>query len=140
MQATSLPFCNRLDDLLGKPWRPNATGDAYDCWTLTCEVQKRLFGRELPQYQLGGRTTLDAGRAIRHAVDAGHWRKVGKPTSGCLITMGSSSKHHHVGSYLGQGLLIHCTAKHGVVCAKLALLSYEGYTNLAFWEQAFETA
>lgn len=135
---TSLPFYDRLDSLLGKPWRAKATGDAYDCWTLTCEVQKRLFGRELPLYQLGDRTVMDAGRAIRTAVGLGHWVKVAKPSIGCLITMGSSSKHHHVGSYLGQGLVVHCTAKHGVVCAKLNLLQHEGYTNQAYWEQAIE--
>lgn len=129
-----------LVDLMGKPWRVGATGpDAYDCWSLVVEVQRRLFERKLPAHQAKSYDIRELVKYIEECPERRQWRKTTKAHHGALVEMSHRKHPHHVGVWLvtpsGEGVL-HCQCVGGVQWTPQNILSAEGWNakGLTYYE------
>jgi len=114
----SAPYVSAL---INQPW----ARDGRHCWRLVAEVQRDLFGRELPPI-------LDAGcgggegRRYRRGLftdhaERGRWSQIAAPVHGAVALMhrraAPAGDYEHAGVWLdfdGGGVL-HTDAPHGVV-------------------------
>jgi cell wall-associated NlpC family hydrolase len=105
-----------FNDLIGKPFKDGGRGpDVYDCWGLTREIFKR-YGYDLPDYQISssdpegiaGRAGMDLNQNISGPAT---WKKEFflLPDKPYLVTfqMREPGKITHVGTYIGDGRVIH---------------------------------
>ena len=103
-------------DLIGKPFKDGGRGpDAYDCWGLTKEVFKR-YGYDLPDYQISavdpdgiaGQACIDLNQS---STGPRTWKRAvfslpGHPQL-VAFQMKEPGKINHVGTYIGEGRVIH---------------------------------
>lgn len=99
--------------------RPYSTDE--HCWWLVREVQRALFGRELPIVQIAEHLdALQLVRAFRDHPERKNWRDVPAPMHGAVVLMhrpGSRTRRAiHSGTYLALegGGILHTDAEHGV--------------------------
>mgnify|MGYP006284504995 CR=1 FL=1 len=106
-----------IDDLIGKPYAPNATGpDRYDCWGLVTEVARRA-GIDLPD--------------VNRPVDVEQWddlcdqylgrefQVIGQPEPLAIVAM-CFGDHWHAGIVLDDGSrFIHCVENHKVSAPRI---------------------
>jgi cell wall-associated NlpC family hydrolase len=110
----------RLDDLVGKPFKPGACGpDKFDCWGLAREVWSH-YGEELPDYR------------VAHAAMPGRIEEVkplwiryenGEIPVPSLVAIRNDDSGHgflnHVGVYIGNGQFIHAVESGGVQITRI---------------------
>lgn len=102
-----------IHDLIGKPYKTHGRGpDAFDCYGLVIEVEKRL-GRSLPDYFYTETGKDFNSRLIDETKPTIGARRVESPSLGDVIVLRSGERPTHVGVCLGDGNFIHC-GKHGV--------------------------
>jgi hypothetical protein len=114
-----------VDALIGKPWQ----GDGLHCWALVRQVQRDLFGLELPP--VIDAAPQDPREAMNHF--AGHeerarWAEAAAPIDGAIMLASrarTGRRSCHAGVYLalGRGDVIHVDAPHGVVFDDLTVLA-----------------
>lgn len=124
-----------LDDLLGKPWKRGARGpDAYDCWGLVWEVQRR-FGRSLPTVDDPPTSLMGVAKLFRDTDIRDLLQKVERPEHGCIVEMSHSSRPYHVGVYLDvdRGGIIHSLGKLGVQFDRMPNLLAAGWNNFTYY-------
>ena len=119
--------------LSNQPW----VQDGLHCWRLVRDVQRDLFGRDLPPVltTAPGCGLAGARERIRlfgaHAENA-HWREVDGPVHGAIAKLarrGVAWGPEHAGVWLdldGGGVL-HTDAPHGVVFDTLPQLATRGW-------------
>lgn len=96
-----------------------------NCWWLALEIQKRLFGRDLP---LGEpRLVLDErarSAAVQTHPERAGWPEVPVPVDGALVLMGRSGLPDlHCGVFLSDlAAVVHSDRPHGVTFDPLAVL------------------
>lgn len=85
-------------DLIGIPYKPHGRNkeEGFDCYGLVIECAKRL-----------GKKLNDAFENV--SVEKLNVRKIDKPEIYCLIAIKVFGKINHIGMYLGQGMIIHCS-------------------------------
>lgn len=120
---------DRAAFLNGLVSRPYAREGAH-CWSLVVEVQRALFGRELPPVSLVAPS--DARSLAQHFAyhpERERWREVADAEDGAVVLMSRTASRHardiHAGVYLvcdGRGLVWHADAPHGVEAVSLAEL------------------
>lgn len=139
MSQTAIPA---LSDLIGRPWRPGATGpDAYDCWGLVAHVSRALFGRELPDAVAGIdlRRPREVIGAIRASAMQRRFLPAESPRPGDLVLMARRSDPVHVGIWIeptpGAPGVLHAVQGQGVLFQSLAQVR-AGWTRIEFRRDA----
>lgn len=122
--------------LINQPW----ARDGRHCWQMVREVQRDLFGRELPvvvEVAPVGSEGLHAKHKLfsTHA-ELANWREVATPTHGAVAIMsrGVLTMFTHAGVYLeidGGGIL-HTAAPHGGVFDSLLELHARRWKPIYF--------
>lgn len=127
-----------VSGLINQPW----TRDGRHCWWLVREVQRDLFGRDLPPVLYAG-CGGGEGRRYRRELFAGHaerarWREIIRPAHGAIALMrrrvATKNDYEHAGVWLdldGGGVL-HTDAPHGVVLDTLPQLVLRGWVPTWF--------
>jgi len=136
-----------LTSLIGRRWEAQGQGpDSYSCWSLFREVEKRLWGRDVPSVAIppspSWRWMIDT---ISAHPERGHWAEV--PTLGGIVTAGDGAgvlmaradRAAHIGVWLGieRGVL-HADQTVGVVFEGLSALRARGWGRLRFFEPSQE--
>ena len=105
-----------INDLLGKPYKAHARGpDAYDCYGLVIEVEKRL-GHTMPDLY----TKLSEGdpHDIDYSAEMTGLEKTDSPSFGDVVVYFKKGRIDHTGVYLKNDDVIHCN-KYGVNIVKV---------------------
>lgn len=129
-----------LRSLIGRPWSCEAS-----CWHLAVEVERDLFGRDLPMVDIPAAPTWRwMMEAIEGHPERARWREV-KPgplgtvraADGAIVLMARSNRPAHVGVWLKrhQGV-IHADQGGGVMLETLSTLRARGWARLRFYEPA----
>ncbi|SEE59484.1 hypothetical protein SAMN05519104_6662 [Rhizobiales bacterium GAS188] len=114
-----------VDALIGAPWQ----GDGLHCWALVRQVQRDLFGRELPAVlNAAPEDPREAMRLFASHHERGRWLEVQRPIDGAIMLASralTGRRSCHAGVYLaiGQGGVLHVDAPHGVVLDDLMILA-----------------
>lgn len=136
--------------LMGKPWRPGATGpDAFDCWGLVRWVFEHRHCVLMPDVGMGlahGHAANVA--AIKRAAQASGWRRCdGQPLADDIVLMRSSiDGRRHVGLMVGANMRLGVLHANGymrdgvpfgeVVFQPLREVTADGYGEHEFWRLA----
>lgn len=140
MTNNSIQPCSKADaalyvsGLINQPWAK----DGRHCWRLVIEVQRDLFGRELPSV-MDVAPTGSEGRRLKPKLfaehdEVGRWREVILPEHGAIALMHlvSLPPHAliHAGVYLALdgGGVVHCDHPQGVVFDSLTELRVRRWT------------
>lgn len=108
------------------------TVDCYGCARL---IQKEIFGREMPPFEmpsLSGRTAIAA--AISVHPERARWQEVAKPVDGAVVTMARNICGYHIGTWLKEdgGVIIHAIEECGVVADTIRSLETIGWRRFRF--------
>lgn len=123
-----------LANIINKPW----TQEGRHCWRLVTEVQRDLFGRDLPSVLVVAPVGGGDARRVKAELFGGHperdnWLRVDHPEHGCLVLMRRSAApenfYIHAGVWLAfdAGGVLHTDNPHGVVFDSLLELSMRGW-------------
>lgn len=106
-----------VNDLLGKPYKAHARGpDAYDCYGLVIEVERRL-GHTMPD--LYKKLSEGDPHDIDYSAEMTGLEKTDVPSFGDVIVFFKKGRIYHTGVYLKNDDFIHCN-KQGVHIMKLS--------------------
>ena len=125
--------------LIGLRWERRG----LHCWALVGQVQRDLFGREVP---FSAPTAAPLDRSVRRELlgvkaEAHGWREVPEPAHGAVVRMhrigGNPNDLEHAGVYLAieQGRVLHTDQPHGVVLDSLLELNARGWVPRFFVPQ-----
>lgn len=102
--------------LQGRPWTPE-----QNCWALVRDVQRDLFGRDLPAFEIQDRLTArELVRAFgQYPEERQRWVQVAIPQDGAIVLMhrnGAHARAIHAGVFLGLdgGGILHVDEPQGV--------------------------
>lgn len=115
---------------VGLPWQQGGQGpDAFDCWGLLLDVQRRAYMRKLPDYDL---EQLHEAGTLREFMSV--WVQVDKPIDGCGVRMGKD-RRIHVGVYLeiDGGKVLHAAEGYGVILSSLTQIKTMGFSPIEFY-------
>lgn len=108
-----------VSDLIGKPFLNGGRGPAeYDCWGLTVAAMQR-YGWSLPEYHISAFDFDLIDAVISRQRSA--WIELDQPQAGCVVVMrfGVQNLVNHIGTAIGDGLILHTRAKTGSVIERL---------------------
>ncbi|HAF00379.1 MAG TPA: hypothetical protein DCG63_03705 [Methylophilaceae bacterium] len=117
-------------DYLGKPWVSGQHGpDAFDCWGLVRDVQKRHYNRELSEISIDADNTRAVVCAFTTHDERNFWQQITEPQDGDCLLLSQSKEPTHVGVWLNVdgGGLLHAVKGAGVVFSSTANLRLMGY-------------
>ena len=112
---------------IGKPWEKLAVGPfSYDCWGLAGEVERRLYGRELPW----AGDLVESSESVREVMDAMRvsalqrsWQPASMPAPGDVVVFTRVLYPAHIGVWVempdGSAGILHCERNVGVVFQSL---------------------
>lgn len=118
-----------LDDLIGKPWERRGV----HCWALVQQVQRDLFGREVPLGPLAVPAREVRRELFSLNAETVGWREVPMPEHGAVARMyrngGAPEDLEHAGVYLAidGGRVLHTDLPHGVVLDNMIELKVRGW-------------
>ena len=113
-----------LNDLIGKPFASEpkrAYGpDTYSCYGLVWKVYQ-IFGIEIPFTNISVTACKEASEQeiMEHA--AKYWQQLDKPEVPCGVWIKSTNPDFasHIGTYIGDGKMIHITINRNVTVDRL---------------------
>lgn len=125
-----------INAMMGAPYRLGAQGpDAFDCYSVARQLQRDLFGRDMPAFDMPG----NAGRmaiaaAIAEHPERGHWAEIARPRDGALVTMARNGCGYHLGTWLAEdgGIVVHAIEGAGVCADTMLSLQTAGWRRLRF--------
>jgi len=128
-------LCN-LNDLIGKPFHEDGYGpDNYSCYGLTVEVFKR-FGIDIPRTNISVCACKDASQKEIKRHLKKYWKKETELKSPAFVVIRSVHPDYadHIGTYIGDGKLIHVTMNTNVVVDRIAnwkhkIIGYYSYVD-----------
>ena len=92
-----------LQALVGAPYDPQDRRPGYHCWGLFREVQRILYGRELPEFDIAEMSARAQARAFATAPERRRWERIEGPGHGCAVLMGRRDTPIHIGAFLVLG-------------------------------------
>lgn len=125
-----------LNEIIGRPYRLGAQGpDAYDCYSAARAVQRSIFMREMPAFEMpseAGRQAIAAAIAMHPERD--RWKEIKAPSDGALVTMARHLQGYHIGVWIADedGLIVHAIEGPGVVASRMLELEAEGWRKFRF--------
>lgn len=125
---------------IGRPWVAGSTGpESFDCWGLVQHLSLTHYGRTLPEITPAAYDVLSVARQVRSELGQGAWREVSAPAEGDIALLAHARHPSHCGLWIapdGQGGVLHCLERVGVVFQRLADLSLAGWGRITFWRAA----
>ena len=113
-----------VDDLLGKPYKEHGRGpDAYDCYGLVLEVERRL-GKNLPDVVYEDHSLELSRKAATLPL-----MRIERPVRGAVIEI-ESKNELHIGVALNSSTIIHSTYNRGVCVHPLYMFKLRGIYGL----------
>jgi cell wall-associated NlpC family hydrolase len=108
--------------LIGAPFEPGGRGPGYDCWTLACEVLRRM-DRPFPAIAYRPEDVLDP--AYLHAtmaaqIASGRWVGCAADLGAVLAIRNAPIGVNHVGVIVAPGVFLHTLQKIGAHLAQVA--------------------
>lgn len=120
-----------FQSVIGRPYRLGAAGpDEFDCWGLVRHYYRALRGIALPV--VDAERTLAIARAFNGDPERANWLEVERPAEGDAVLMGQAKRAHHVGLWLGGGVL-HAVDGAGVIYTKAAMLRLGGWNVIGYY-------
>jgi cell wall-associated NlpC family hydrolase len=121
----------------GAPWAAGATGpDAFDCWGLVRDVQRAVFGRDLPHIVVGEEPPPQQWRTIRALVQASAWRRIEQLTArthgDVLFCLGADGLPH-VGVLVDRQRVLHTYRGGTAAIDRVDALGGLGFGHLECW-------
>lgn len=104
----------------------------YDCASLVVDVQREVFGRDVPDFGERPGRRSDEMEMIAEMLDEAEElvERVEEPEEGCAVQIKVSMNLTHVGTYCeinGEGYVLHNIKKHGVIATKVRDLWRHGW-------------
>ncbi len=124
---------------VGLPWENGAEGpDAYNCWGLVREVQRRRFGLDLPAVDVDAADLRAIMREFRDNAEHENWVELGhsdQRQEGDVVLLAHARRPSHVGLWVDAdgGGVLHSVEGAGVVFSTLVSLRHNGWGNLKFY-------
>lgn len=121
-----------VDALIGKPWQ----GAGLHCWALVAQVQRDLFGRDLPPVlEIAPADKSEAMQLFASHPERSRWVEALHPSDGAIMLASRSDSGRracHAGVYLAveRGGVLHVDAPHGVVFDDLLILKTRRWAPL----------
>lgn len=125
-----------INAVMGKPYQLGAQGPAaFDCYALARHLERELFGRAMPAFEIpgqAGRVAIAAAIAIHP--ERSRWLELAAPVDGALVTMARNSCGYHLGVWIEEdgGIIVHAFDGIGVVADTIASLMAVGWRRLRF--------
>lgn len=97
------------------------TKGTYDCASLVVEVQREVFGRNIPDYGERPPMRSDEAQVLEDEVRRLTVR-IDDPVEGCAVQMRSAGSIHHLGVYCevnGEPHVLHNVRRMGTILTKL---------------------
>lgn len=117
-------------EYIGIPYSETGEGpDSYYCWSFFRFVEKKHFGRDLPQIP-NEDALLAAARSIRDNPVRDEWELTDNPKDGDAVLLRQARYPIHIGVWLsvdGHPGLLHCVRRSGVVFQKIEDLPGSGW-------------
>lgn len=109
---------------LGKKFEAGATGpDSFDCWTLVLDWYRENCSINLPKSPADATSIREVQEASDDFNNADEWEEFLVPVEDCIVLMGRGRYYTHAGIYLGDDLVLHCSAQaKGCIVQKLRTL------------------
>ena len=119
--------------VIGTPWANGANGpEAYDCWGLVRAYYNEVRGIYLPVVNVDATRAVAVAHAFAGNAALGDWEHLEFPVEGSALLMGQARRPHHVGLWLGGGVL-HSIEGAGVVYHCGPQLRLTGWNVLGFY-------
>jgi cell wall-associated NlpC family hydrolase len=116
--------------VIGYPWANGANGpEAYDCWGLVRAYYREVRDVHLPVVAVDATRAFAVAHAFAGHAELGNWEPVEFPSEGCAVLMGQARRPHHVGLWLGGGVL-HSSEGCGVTYVNNLMLKHSGWNVL----------
>lgn len=117
--------------VIGRPYTLGAAGpDAFDCWGLVRHYYAAMRGVQLPV--VDAERTLAIARAFAGNAERDNWVEVWHPAEGDAVLMGQARRPHHVGLWLGGGVL-HAVEGAGVIYTTAPMLRHGGWNVIGYY-------
>ena len=103
---------------IGKSYAPEGVGpDEFNCWTLVLDVEKNIYGRELPFFESNG--WQEAAQLMRQtSKEEIGWEPIRNGLDGDVVLMWHGRFPTHAGVWVENGIL-HCLEDCGVIFSRL---------------------
>jgi hypothetical protein len=115
--------------LIGQPWERHGA----HCWRLVDQIQKDLFGRQVPFGPLAVPCRARRREMLAQDPEPYGWQEIAQPVNGAVARMyrvgGNPHDLEHAGVFLDldRGGVIHSDQPHGVVFDSLLELTVRGW-------------
>ena len=98
-------------------YKANGRGEngKIDCYGLFLLIQRNEFGRELPDFNTYGSGQLELNKKLKESLLHFPARRSYAAVEGYGVVMESGGVDSHIGVYIGDNKVIHCSEKRGVV-------------------------
>ena len=124
---------------IGLPWQAAAEGPcAFNCWSFVRHIQRRHFGRFLPEIP-NPDDLLSLARAFRDHPERRRWDLVMTPEDGDCVLLRQARYPVHVGVWLdvdakgNERGVLHCSRDSGVVFQRPHALALNGWKIEGFY-------
>ena len=123
---------------IGLPW--SATGEgpgAFHCWAFVRHVQRRHFGRVLPEIPYPD-DLAGLARTFRDHPERRRWTAMRTPVEGDCVLLRQARYPIHVGVWLAAdgGGVLHCARDSGVSFQRPAALALNGWRIEGYYRLA----
>lgn len=117
---------------IGAPYAESPGAGEFNCWTLVVDVQRRIYGREVPHIHPGDFSARSLVRMFREHDELERWRELAGAehlSDGDVVLMSHSRAPHHCGIYLSAdgGRILHAEEGVGVVAQSFTSLRSCGW-------------
>jgi len=100
----------KIVDLIGTKWVSGGKGPhEFDCWGLAQYWYREQLGIKLPEYPADADKVMEVARTLNKEVKTSAWTELSSPEPNCLVVMGRNTSITHVGVYLKDGAVLHCS-------------------------------
>jgi len=117
-----------------KHWVSKYIGKSYikgkqDCWTVFCDIQNNVFNKNIETTDFGNIGEISARREFLNNPLRQRFKKLTIPKEGCAVFLSKGQYVSHIGTFLdsGEGKVIHCIEKAGVVIQTLSELEVHNW-------------
>ena len=119
-------------EYLGKPY---IKGES-DCWTVFCDIQNKIYNRDLELVDFGNIGELAARKQfLKHPLRQ-RFQKINIPVEGCAVFLSKGNYTSHIGTYLksGEGKVLHAIEHSGTIIQTISELEVHNWHIVGFYE------
>ena len=119
---------------IGVPWVSGGKSiKGFDCWGMVQHWYQTRLNKKLPDTPTDPKDLLAVARKMESEQNSERWAEISEPTRNCVVAMGKNSKVSHVGIYIGDDLVLHCSREAGKCVAQPLFKLYKHWRILKFY-------